>query len=161
KRLLVGEAYKSSVHRRVTDQVYDENVYKLDDDDWFLVPLAFKVLRAGARLLASDSIELGVSIDHPELRDAILKEDLKNSLALRDGFKEVLPKLLSSSNYFKVDDPKSYQTVDFSILSQPIILSVEEQLLQKRLAFFSGEIPKWAFGAIPEERWPKALQRVQ
>src|SRR5262249_37825634 len=75
--------------------------------------------------------------------------------------KELLPKLLASPNYFTASDPHSYQTVDFSVLTKPIVLNVEELAIQKKLATISGEIPKETFASIPEDVLQKSLQKIQ
>ncbi|HKY61839.1 MAG TPA: hypothetical protein VJR29_00325 [bacterium] len=68
------------VNREVTNRAYDEaNVYRTDS--WDLVPghLAFKVLRAGLRFVAPETMEASVATDNPDIEHQVLQEKCKRS----------------------------------------------------------------------------------
>src|SRR5262249_23502361 len=72
RRLIVDSDYDTWVNRRVADKVYDKEVYQLDSHDWFVLPLALKGLRAGARFLAPDAIDWSVAFDESKMRENVL-----------------------------------------------------------------------------------------
>jgi len=78
------EDYEKSVNQRVTDQVYDENVYTLSGWDLLVLPLAVKGVRAAGRGLAPTTMNWAVARDNADLKEKVLAEDRSKS---EDGLK--------------------------------------------------------------------------
>lgn len=160
RRLVVDGDYDAWVNRRVTDEVYDHNVYNIGSQPWYQVPLSG--IRAGARWLASDAMEWAVGeVDHKDIRKRILDEDQANSRQITEGMKELIPKLMALPVSFQVNHAGSYQRLDFSALAKPIELSAKEQELMKKMAEKEGELPAEAFAGMGAEEKETSLLRIQ
>jgi hypothetical protein len=118
----VGSDYEASVNQRVTDLIYDENVYKLSGWDLLVIPLAFKGVRASCRFIAPDAMEWAVTKDNADLKEDIYKKDEKDSEAGEDMMRETLPHFLHSAN---AEDRKEM----LKLLGSPVEFSNSENLL--------------------------------
>lgn len=160
RRLTVDGDYEAWVNRRVTDEVYDRNVYNFGSQPWYEVPISG--IRAGARWLAPDAMEWAVGqVDNKDIRKRILGEDLANSRQITEGMKELIPKLMALPVSFPVNDATSYLRLDFSALTKPIELSAKEQELMKKMGEAKGELPEEAFAGMGGEEREASLLRIQ
>lgn len=160
KRIVVDDDYEAWVNRRVTDEIYDHHVYNIGSQPWYQVP--FSGIRAGARWLAPDAMEWAVGkVDHKDVRQKMLDEDLANSKQITEGIRELLPKLMTLPVSFPVDNASSYLRLDFSALTRPIDLDAKEQELLKKMGEAKGDLPAEAFAGMSAEQKESSLLRIQ
>lgn len=160
RRFAVDGDYDAWVNRRVTDKIYDNNVYNIGSQPWYHLP--FSAVRAGARWLAPDAIEWAVGeVDNKDIRKQILDEDLANSRQVTQGMKELIPKLMALPVSFPVNQAESYFRLDFSALTKPVELSPKEQELMKKMGEGTGELSEEAFAGMNAEQRESSLLRIQ
>jgi hypothetical protein len=150
--------YESWVNKRVTDRVYDEEVYELDGWDLLILPLAVKGIRAGCRELAPDAMNWAVMKDNGKIKKEILKGDADTSREIRSYMGESLPVLLSLPGQYDPTDPKSYQEFDLSELEEPIEQNLYEHSIAKTLATGDPQLVQKMLN-IGEEKYFHLLRR--
>ncbi|MFO1463122.1 MAG: hypothetical protein U1F66_05050 [bacterium] len=124
----IGSDYEASVNQRVTDQIYDKHVYKLDGWDILVLPLAVKGMRAGSRLLAPDAMNWAVAVDNKDLKQKVYDDDKGYSEKGEELMREVMPNFLFAE---KAEDREAL----LAMLRKPTELSVAD--IPKSVTFFS------------------------
>lgn len=161
RRLVVGEDYNAWVNQRVGDQVYSQEVEKLEKTDWFVLPLLSKGLRWGARKLAPDAVNWAVSNDNDDLKTKILNEDRERSQQVLSGIENILPKMLADPNFYDLTSTQSYMQIDYTPFSKPVTLSPSEEEMLGKLENAGDKTVDQVFPDLGLYQKNEFLQRVQ
>lgn len=160
-KIFVKNDYERTVHKRVADQVYDEEVFRVSlKKDWWVLPLGVKLLRMGSRALAPNSIDWAVTHDNPKLKETILAQDREASAKMTEFWKNGLTKVLLHAASFDPLDENAYTKLDLGMLSKPVELDAMEKRALDALSNCLGPPKEETLRFVPPDLLDKTLQRV-